>query len=394
MISVNSALQKILENSSPLPPVTLPLSKSLGHILGKDVVANQPLPSFSNSAMDGFAVRSNDLKRIPKILQVIEEIPAGKFPKQKVRAGTASRIMTGAPLPLGADAIVPVEKTALEKNESVKILAHVHKGQHIRSKGEELKKGKKIFSRGHLLKPADLGLLAALGITRIKVFPKPSVSIVTTGSEVVGISAHPKPGQIRNSNLISILSSVKQLGCSVPLACHIKDNLQSLEALIQKNRSNVLITCGGVSVGDYDFVTKVLEKMGKIIFWKVAMKPGKPFLFGKIGRSLFFGLPGNPVSSLVTFDILVKPALRYLSGEKEVFPKIEFAALTKNTASPGGRQEYIRARLSLSKKGFKIAPLPWQGSGMLRSLAHANAWILVPAHKKYRAGSIVPFIRQ
>jgi len=405
MISVEKALKKILNQTKPLPPIHRPLLKSLGHLLATDIFSPEPLPSFTNSAMDGYAVCLENRNRFLKPLKVIEEIPAGKFPKEKIKQGTAARIMTGAPLPQGADAVVPLEQTEILEDGSVRILSQVQMGQFIRQRGEEIQLNERIFSKGHLLKPEDLGLLASLGLNEIAVIPKPSISLVTTGSEVIAASQQPKLGQIRNSNLISMAAALTHLGYPIHKATHVKDSPRALKSIFKKCTSDVIISIGGVSVGKYDFIKKVLLERGKIIFWKVAMKPGKPFLFGRIGRSYFFGLPGNPVSALVTFEILVKPALLALSGHKNrglsprgqspIFPAKEKAVLTCSIKHNPDLQEYVRARVHKTKGGLKITPLAQQGSHMLRSLTEANAWIVLPQKiKNFSAGSTVHFLPQ
>ncbi len=393
MRSVTSAAREILRNIKPLPPVHLPLLKSLGHVLATDVTAPEPLPFFTNSAMDGYAVASEDIFSLPRMLKVAEDIPAGKFPKEKIRSGTCARIMTGAPLPQGADAVVPLEQTDIPAEGVVRILSAVRKGQYVRLKGEEIDSGDKILPKGRILKPADLGLLASLGINAVLVIPRPTVSLITTGSEVVPPAAKPKPGQIRNSNLLTLTAGLMELGCSIGTVRHADDDLERLESLLVQCGTEVIVTCGGVSVGQYDFVKKALALRGKIIFWKVSMKPGKPFLFGRIGRSWVFGLPGNPVSALVTFEILVKPALFALAGQKNISPAMEEAVLTSPVKHPSDRQEYVRARVSQTKQGPKIMPLARQGSGMLSSLSQSNAWIVVPKSvREYPSGSGVRFI--
>ena len=394
-MSVKAALREILTNIKPLAPLRLPLLKSLGHALASDIASPEPLPFFTNSAMDGYAVCSRDISVLPRILKMAEDIPAGKFPKKKIRSGTCARIMTGAFLPQGADAVVPLEQTDIPAQGYVRVRSTVREGQYIRPKGQEINSGDKIFSKGRVLKPADLGLLASLGINAVRVIAKPSISLITSGSEIVGSSATPRLGQIRNSNIISMKAALTALGVSIRRAEHIKDNLRDIKSALLKCDSDVIITCGGVSVGGCDFVKQALSECGKLIFWKVAMKPGKPFLFGQIGWSWVFGLPGNPVSALVTYEILVKPTLLALAGQKNILPIPEEAVLTSPLKHASNRQEYVRARVHRTKRGSKITPLPWQGSGMLRSLTEANAWIVVPRKvRRYPAGSAVNFLPQ
>ena len=393
MLSVNAAVKKILKAIQVLPPTELPLLESLGHVLAADILAPEPLPFFTNSAMDGYAVSYQDLHPLPRTLKVLEDIPAGKLPKEKICSGGCARIMTGAPLPQAADAVVPLEQTDALAKGYVRILAAVGKGQYVRSRGAEIYLGEKIFSQGHRLKPADLGLLASLGISSVQVVSKPSVSLITSGSEIVEPTVLPRIGQIRNSNLVAVTAALTALGIPIRNTQHVKDNLRSLQSALLKCDSDVIITCGGVSVGEYDLVKKVISECGEIIFWKVAMKPGKPFLFGRLGRSLVFGLPGNPVSALVTFEVLVRPALLALSGRKDLYPATLKAVLTHSIKHHPDRQEYVRAHVRQTKRGSKIKSLAWQGSGMLRSLSHANAWIILRQREKdCSAGSTVNYL--
>ncbi len=393
MLSVDSAIQKILKCIEPLPPIRFPLLKSLGHVLSNDIMAPEPLPFFTNSVMDGYAVSAEDLCPLPRTLKIIDEIPAGKFSLKKIRSGTCARIMTGAPLPEGSDAVVPAEWTEVPMNGHVRILSKVVKGQFVRMKGEEIKAGEKILTRGRILKPADLGLMASLGIKMVSVTPSPSVALITTGSEVITSSKDLKSGQIRNSNLISMTAALSAMAVPIRRARHAKDTFHGIKSALLKCDTDVIITCGGVSVGKYDFVKSAVSECGKLIFWKVAMKPGQPFLFGKVGRSWVFGLPGNPVSALVTFEILVKPALLALRGRKNAIPATEKAVLSHAIEPRSGRQEYIRARVRQTRSGARITPLSWQGSGMLRSLTESNAWIVAPKKPgKFPAGSQVQYI--
>lgn len=378
MISVDSAVEKILQAIETLKPVRVPLMDALGRVLANDVRAPEPLPSFTNSAMDGYAVRACDLRQVPTILHIIEKIPAGTTPQRNLEPLTASQIMTGAPLPPGADAVIPVEQTETLSEHQVRILSSAKKFQFVRSEGSEIKPGEKILSRGDLLDPPKLGLLASLGIISVEVIPKPTLSILTTGSEVVDTSVKPQWGQIRNANFISISSAVRSLGCPVVILRHVGDDPALMEHILTHCGTNVIITCGGVSVGEFDFVKSVLSKAGEIFFWKVAMKPGKPFLFGRINQSWFFGLPGNPVSALVTFEILVKPALYKLAGLNMKPPASLNVILSKEIRHRKGLTEYVRVRIHQEGLRWVADPIHWQESNMLRSLTESNAWAVIP----------------
>ncbi len=395
MLSLNAALKVMLEKMAHREPVKIELLDALGCISAQDVIAHEYLPSFSNSAMDGFAVRSIDFRKNENIFRVIEDLPAGKAPLKKISSKTIARIMTGAPLPDGADSVVPVEQTEVLPDGRVRFLSSPEVNQFVRLKGEEVRPGDKIISRGQILRPAELGLLASLGLTSVNVISRPTISLITTGSEVVSPSAKPAPGQIRNANLTALSASIKNLECPLVFSKHVNDDPAMLKNVFSKCQSDVIITCGGVSVGERDFVKSVLSKMGEIYFWRVAIKPGKPFVFGKIGRSWFFGLPGNPVSALVTFEVLVKPALLTMAGHKSSSPALTQATLSKPIQHQPGRLEFVRARAEKNGKGWTAEPLPWQGSGMLRSLTEANAWIVVPEKSEgVDSGSVINILRK
>ncbi len=435
MISVASALEQILEKMAPLPAQSCPLLDALGCVLAEEKVAREALPPFTNSAMDGYAIRQHNSELIPhlskiigrdsplfgdrtqdseSVYAVVETVAAGDWSERTLKAGQAVRIMTGAPLPEGADTVIPVEETTTLPNGFVRIHGKMRRGQHIRPAGEEMQPGERLFSPGRILQPADLGLLASQGVTHVKVIPRPRVSVITTGSEVVDPKLKPQPGQIRNSNLTAIAASVLASGGQLGTTGHVADDPVLLESVLTQPGSDVLITCGGVSVGDYDFVKTVLVKRGEIYFWKVAIKPGKPFVFGRIktmpssrqsvsrdpqmscsmdpglqslpaGRQApgvtscwVFGLPGNPVSALVAFDVLVRPALRALAGHTPNTHRFETATLSRAIHHKPGRREFVRAQIHPDTQGWVAEPLRWQGSGMLRSLTEANAWLVVP----------------
>ena len=393
MLNVKSALRQILNEIRPGGAVSMPLLKCLGCLLAEDIISQEALPPFSNSSMDGYAVRSNDFLRGKKIFRMADAIAAGTMPTQNLKSGFAAPIMTGAPIPSAADAVIPIEQSKKLPDGFVNFFSAPEKNQYVRLKGEEIQRAEKIISRGKILQPADLGLLSSIGRTTVKVIPKPTLSILTTGSEIVDPSVVPKPGQIRNANLTALTACAQNLGVPVISSRHVKDDALLLEQAFSECQSDVILTCGAVSVGEYDFVKPVLAKMGKIYFWKVAIKPGKPFVFGKIGRAYFFGLPGNPVSALVTFEILVKPALLALSGRKKQSVILKKAKLTEPIEHEPGRLEYVRARVLKNGKNWTATPLPWQGSSMLRSLTQANAWIVVPQNSaSIPAGNQIRFL--
>ena len=335
MISVRQAREIILKNIFPLKQSELiKIESALGRVCALEIRSKENIPPFDNSAMDGFAVRAEDLKgstrKSPKILEVMGNLAAGYTTGKTIRPGEAIRIMTGAPLPKGADSVVMVEDTekvksqkskVKNKEEFVKIFKDVEKGENVRYAGEDVEKGETVISKGSILKSGHIGMLASLGFSQVKVFSRPQVAILATGDELVQIKQKLAPGKIRNSNSYSLYSQVLKAGAFPILLGIARDNRKDLEAKITQGLSaDMLIVSGGVSVGDYDFVKDVLKDLGTDMkFWRVAMKPGKPLAFGMMRRTPVFGLPGNPVSSMVAFEQFARPAVLKMSGALDLF---------------------------------------------------------------------------
>lgn len=306
MITVEEALNKILSLIQPLGLEKVNLLGGSGRVIGEDVVANRDIPPFDNSGMDGYAVRSEDIQNTssdsPVRLEVIGDLPAGFFPTKTVGRGQAIRIMTGAPIPEGADSVVPVEETK-GKDRFVSVLKAVSPGECIRKKGEDVKKGDRVISKGDIIRPSEVGMLASVGRSVISVYQKPMVAILCTGEELVDVDDDLNEVKIVSSNSYALAAQVKDCG-AIPVQLGIaKDRKEEIkEKLLQGFRADIIISSAGVSVGDYDFVKEVLNDLGmEMIFWKVAMKPGKPVVFGTLRGKLVFGLPGNPVSSMGLF---------------------------------------------------------------------------------------------
>lgn len=384
MIPVKEALGIILNEIRPLKGESVDILSSLGRVLAEDIVAQRPNPPCDNSAMDGYAVRFGDLKgasrETPVELKVVYDLPAGKTPQGPVGKGEAVRIMTGAPVPPGADAVVMVEETEAFE-QGVRIKKEPKKGDNIRKQGEDFNKGDIVIKKGSAVRPAEAGILATVGSPFIFVHKKPRAAIVSTGDELVDIDIVPPEGKITNSNSYSISALVKECGCEPVQLGIAKDTKESLrEKLESAIKCDVIISSGGVSVGDYDFVKDVLKDMGsEMRFWKVAMKPGKPLAFGVIGGKPAFGLPGNPISSMVAFAQFVKPALLKMSGREKIFTAALDAVLLGDIKIKPGRMNFLRAELKLSAEGFQAMPVEGQGSGMVASMARANSYIIVPA---------------
>jgi len=382
MISVEEALNHILERVSPLETETRDLMDSPGFVLAEDVCARDPVPPFDNSAMDGYALIAADTEGAsrdrPARLRVLEDLPAGRMAKQEVAPGAAIRIMTGAPVPKGADAVVMVEET-VAGNEWVDICAPVRPDQNIRRAGEDVRPGDLVLPRGTLIGASEVGMLAGMGYSKVQVVRKPRVAIFSTGDEVIGPEEPLRPGKIRNSNLPALTAQVQRCGAEVIRSLHVSDDIEALEReLTGATEADVVITTGGVSVGDYDLVKEVLARQGQIFFWRVAMKPGKPLAFGEIGGRFLFGLPGNPVSAMVTFEEFVRPALHKMSGRTQVrLPEVE-AVLDHDLRHSTGRLEFIRARTTLREGQFHTLSTGPQGSHQMRSMLGANSFILAP----------------
>jgi len=391
MLTVEEALNKILAGIEPLPTQTVPLREALGRTLAEDIAADIDLPPFDNSAVDGYAVRSQDIvgatEARPIALRTIADIHAGGLATERLSAGSAARIMTGAPLPTGADAVVMVEDTRQGPDQTVLITAESQREQHVRRAGEDVRRGGTVLRAGTRIRAAEVGLLATVGRTLVPVFRSATVAVVSTGDEVVEIveGLAPRPGKIRNSNLYTLNALVREIGASVHSESHLPDDMAETITAFRAfsdptHGADVIVTAGGVSVGDRDFIKPALEQLGTLELWRVAMKPGKPVAFGRIGRTLFFGLPGNPVSALVTFELFVRPALWRLSGiplGQLARPEV-LAMVTEPVSHTPGRREYVRAITTTNEGRFLTRPTGGQSSCNLHTLALANSLLIVP----------------
>jgi len=397
MITVDEALTAILREIEPLGLESIHVGCGLGRVLGEDVRAGRPNPPWDNSAMDGYALRSADTKGAkadkPVTLKVVYDLPAGGVPKAPIADGEAVRIMTGAPVPDGADAVVMVEMTEKAGAGQVAILAEAKHGDHIRKTGEDFKLGAVVLKKGGRLRPADIAMLATVGAAYVFVHKKPRVAVISTGDELVDVNETPAKGKISNSNGYALAALVKECG-AIPLQMGIaRDTKESLKEKLSAaaRAADMIISSGGVSVGDFDFVKDVLKEMGsRMIFWKVAMKPGKPLAFGVIGDKPSFGLPGNPVSSMVAFEQFVRPAIQKMSGSGALTHNTLPARLTKDVLIKPGRTNFIRASLSIIGPENTVTPLDGQGSGMILTMVMANSYIIVPAESSgFKKGEIV-----
>ena len=379
MLTYDQAIAQILGQIAPLSPLALPLLDARGCVLAEDLFAPQAVPPFDNSSMDGFAVRAADLAHVPATLPVQGDIPAGALSLPTLTPGQALRIMTGAPVPPGADTVVPVEDTEA-RGEDVAFLQPFEPGQNIRRAGEDVPAGSLVVASGSLVRPAEVGMAAVVGRASVRVHPRPRVAIISTGDELVEPGQALQSGQIYNSNAYALAAQVAEAGGIVTHRLHARDTSDSLRAAFDACAgADVLLTSGGVSVGDYDFVKAVFAERGTMDFWRVAIRPGKPVAFGRWGETVFFGLPGNPVSSMVTFELFVRPALRRLRGLAEPSRPTVTARLTEDAGHTPGRQSYQRAVVTPEGGGYSVTPVSKQGSGMMRSMVLANALLVIPA---------------
>jgi len=382
MISVEKALKTILVNFRPLGLEKINILDAQKRVIGKDVFAPHNIPSADNSAMDGYAVRHIDTKGAtkdkPLQLKIIEDIPAGKVALKKIKRGEAARIMTGAVIPEGADSVIRQEDTKKD-GKTVIIYTSAKKGQNIRFTGEDVQKGDLIINRGSALRPADIGMLAALGKAFINVYQKPRVAIMSTGDELVDIETNPPLGKIINSNSYSLAAQVLECG-GIPIMLGIsKDKKIDLQEKFKTAlHADVIISSGGVSVGDFDFVKDVMGEIGNAMhFWQVAMRPGKPLAFGAIESVPLFGLPGNPVSAMVSFEQFVRPSLLKMQGHTKIFRQTAKAICAQEVRKIAGFKHFIRAIVKKEKGQYIASVTGDQGSGILKSMVMANALIVM-----------------
>jgi molybdopterin molybdotransferase len=384
MISVDEALEVVLRETGILSAERVALGDAAGRVLAEDVFADADQPPFAKAMMDGFALRSKDVRLAPAELEVIEEIPAGRLPIRSLEMGQAARIMTGAPLPEGADAVQMVEKTEPARGGRwIRILETVGSGAHVAPKGQELKAGQRVLAPGDTLTPARLGLLSGVGQGMILAHRRPRVAVAPTGDELVSWNATPGPGQIRNTNGPALAAACRQLGAEVLELGIIRDEAAALEECLHKGlKTDLLLLSGGVSMGTYDLVERALDQEGvEIFFRKVAIRPGKPAVFGRKGSCLVFGLPGNPVSSLVVFQVLAAASLRKMQRAARPEGRGIEAILEEPVCQHPGRTSYLPGTLHFEGDSARIHPIPTTGSADLPAYSRANALFVIPADR-------------
>jgi len=384
VISVDEALATVLGAVRPLGIERVALLNALGRVLAQDVSSPRDIPGFDNSAMDGYAVRSGDVAGAtadkPVRLVVTETVPAGKLPSREVRTGQAARTMTGAPIALGADAIVPVEQTR-ESGDEVEILAAAQARAFIRPRGEDVKAGEVVMSRGKLLGGADLGMLASVNRAMVGVYRRPRVAIVATGDELVDVDEMPSGAQVVNSSAYALYGAVSEAGGEASILRVARDTPADVrERLGEALGFDVIFTTGGVSVGQFDHVKTVLDELGmKTLFHGVAQKPGRPLKFGTLRDRPVFGLPGNPVSTLVCFYLYARPALLKMSGRQEFgLPRVS-ARCGSDIKISKGLTEFVRVKLERRDNEYFAILTGGQGSGILSSVARADGLLIGPA---------------
>ncbi len=401
LMPVEQALSNILEHFRPLEPELVSILDSLDRVLAEDVIADMDVPPFNNSAMDGYAVRAEDIATAsshrPVRLHVIGEVAAGYSATEPVTRGTAMRIMTGAPMPQGADTVVRFEETsegvsgrgANQGSKEVDILKAISRGENVRPAGEDIHRGEVVMPKGTQIRPSEIGVLASIGKKQVSVHRRPRVAVLATGDELVDVDEPVGPGKIRNSNEYANAAAVKRAG-GIPIRLGIaRDNIEDLTAKIRAGleaNADLFITSAGVSVGDYDMVKDVLSAEGEINFWQVKMKPGKPLAFGilrqpggKSGKGVpLLGLPGNPVSAMISFEVFARPAILTMLGKTRFARPTVSAILQEDIVNNSNRRNFIRVHVSRREGVLVVSTTGEQGSGVLTSLSRANGLVAIP----------------
>jgi molybdopterin molybdotransferase len=393
MIPVREAIDIVLSHTTNLTIEAIPLSDSAGRFLAEDIIADTDLPPFDRAQMDGYAVRADDVANVPARLPIVGESAAGAGWHHEMHAGEAVRIMTGAPVPKGADAVQQVELTR-EVNGSVEILEPVKPGRSIVNQASEIKAGETVLRKGEQINAGMIATLASFGYSTVKVGRRPRVAVMATGSELVDVNQKPARDQIRDSNNYTIEAYARQSNAIVQRLPLAGDNSDELKRMMREaaETSDVLVTSGGVSMGVYDFTKSALKELGaEVYFERVALRPGKPTVFARLANTLIFGLPGNPVSVSVTFNLFTRTALRAMQGANETMLVHEQAVLARDLKGSIDRESYLPAVLRTDEKGILLVePLKWGGSSDFVSFAKATALINIPADSKaVSAGTVV-----
>jgi molybdopterin molybdotransferase len=397
LLSVAEARQHLLAAFRPLETEIIPLPKAAGRVLSHDVTSQLDLPLFANSSMDGFAVRSADIvsadPKRPRKLRVVDDVPAGQVSSIHLKPGEAVRIMTGAPLPDGADAVVPVEDTdqyrtemvsGTQVPEHVEIRRPVDPGAYIRPKGQDVSFGEVVLHRNMRLRPQDVGFLAMLGIAEVPVYRRPRIGLLSTGDELLPVERPLQPGKIHDSNAYTLAALVDRDGGHAIKLGIAPDEEQAVREILDRSvdlGADLILSSAGVSVGAFDFVKRVVEQQGQLNFWRVNMRPGKPLTFGRYRGIPFVGLPGNPVSAFVGYEVFVRPAVIKMSGLPDQ-PRPSVKVKLLESLESDGRESYLRGIVDFRDGNWFAQLTGHQGSGNLRSLVQANALLIIPAGVK------------
>ena len=379
MISVADGQKLILAHvAGATPPELIPVTQALGRVLAEDVRAPFDVPPDDNSAVDGYAVASADVPaRGTQELGVVADLPAGSVFAGALGPGQTVRIMTGAPMPPGTDTVYPQEQ--VERTGDRVRVGPIAKGVNVRRRGEDVEAGTIVLERGSVLRPQEIGLLASLGAGQTRVHRRPRIALLSTGDEVVEPGAPRRPGQIYDANRFTLRGSIEQCGGETLDLGIVPDTREELRARLTEASlsAEAVVTSGGVSVGVYDLVKEVLGEVGSIDFWQVAMQPGRPLAFGRVGAAHFFGLPGNPVASMLAFMLFVRPALYKLAGRRRLFPETFAARATEPLGKKRGRREFKRGILRFGEGGWEVRTTGPQGSGILSSMVAGNCLIVL-----------------
>jgi molybdopterin molybdotransferase len=384
LLQVEDARERVLASVQPLAPLRLPLTDAYGCVVAEDVVATRDLPEFASSAMDGFAVRASDVAGAtpsqPTELKIVGRVLIGYEPEGTVGAGEAMHIATGAPIPAGADVVVPIENATVEGEELVRFLDGPAPGTHVRPHGEDVREGDVLVPAGRRLGAPELGLLALAGHPTPLVHPRPRVVVLSTGDELVAPTETPAFGQVRDSNSALIFGALREMGAMPVMAGIVRDDVESLRETIFsfEIQADAFVSSGGVSVGERDVVKAAFFRRGDVDFYKVAMQPGMPQGFGHVEGKPYFGLPGNPVSVFVSMEVFLRPTILKMMGRTHLFRPEVTATLTDEVRGPRGKLQFARVEVRRERGGWSAAPTGARGSNLLSTVARANGLAMIP----------------
>ena len=384
LVPVEEARERVLAAIKPLQPLELPLTEAYGCVLAQSVVAERDLPDFASSAMDGYAVRSSEVAGAAPAsaveLRVVGRSAIGERPEGTVGGGEAFQIATGAPIPAGADTIVPIENCE-RVGDLVRILAGSPEGKHVRPSGEDARSGETLISAGRRLLAPELGLLATAGASHPLVHPRPRVVVLSTGDELIAPMQNPDFGQVRDSNAYTLFAALREAGAVPILAGIVRDDVDAFKEMVFSHllQADAFVSSGGVSVGERDVVKAAFFRRGEVDFYRVAMQPGMPQGFGEVEGKPYFGLPGNPVSVFVSFEVFIRPALMKMMARRQLFRPEVTARLEEDIVGPKGKTQFARVRVRRTDQGWVAASTGGRGSNLIGTVARANGLAIVPA---------------